>query len=324
MTSTPVLSIIIVSYNTRADTLGCLATLWPNSISGRVEVVVVDNGSTDGTLKAIENAYPEVVRVGAGGNLGFARAVNLGVAHSTGRQILLLNPDTQVLPGSLEAMLAFAQAHPEYGMYGGRTLRPNGEVDPSSCWGEPTLWSLASYALGLTTMFKHSPFFDPESLGRWQRNSVREVPIITGCLLLISRADFDRVGGMDERFFLYGEDVEFSARARAAGLRPVVVPEAVIIHAVGGSTASSGTKMAMVLAGKTTVLTLSWSPARARAGVVLLQAGALLRHALGTAAGRSNGTWSVVWHLRRDWRDGYPRAKETLFGLAPGENFPAA
>jgi N-acetylglucosaminyl-diphospho-decaprenol L-rhamnosyltransferase len=311
------LSIVIVSYNTRAQTLECLATLWPNTLAGPLEVVVVDNGSSDGSLEAIRAAFPQVVTVDAGDNVGFARGVNLGVAHSTGEKILLLNPDTKVLAGSLEAMMGFAAEHPEYGMYGGKTLRPTGEVEPSSCWGEPTLWSTTSYALGLSTAFKRSTIFDPESLGRWQRDSVREIPIITGCLLLISRIDFDRVGGMDERFFLYGEDAEFSVRARRKGLRPVLVPDAVIIHEVGGSTSNSGKKMAMVMAGKATLFRLAWTPPRARVGIALLQAGAFLRHALGTASGRKNGTWSVVWHTRRDWRDGYPRARRTLFGLDP-------
>lgn len=317
MTPPASLSIIIVSFNTRDQTLECLATLWPNDLTGTLEVVVVDNGSNDGSLHAIRQEFPQVVAVDAGGNVGFARGVNLGVAASSGEQILLLNPDTKVLPGSLEAMVSFAAEHPEYGMYGGKTLRPTGEVDPSSCWGEPTLWSTTSYALGLSTAFKRSPVFDPESLGSWQRDTVREIPIVTGCLLLMGRADFDRIGGMDERFFLYGEDAEFSVRARRNGLRPVLVPDAVIIHEVGGSTSNSGRKMAMVMAGKATLFRLAWSPLRARLGILLLQAGALLRHTLGSLAGTKNGTWTEVWRSRRKWRDGYPRARQSLFGLDP-------
>jgi GT2 family glycosyltransferase len=178
-----------------------------------------------------------------------------------------------------------------------------------------TLWSLTSFALGLTTIFKRSSIFDPESLGSWERDSVREVPIITGCLLLTSRADWDRLGGMDERYFLYGEDADFSRRAREAGLRPVIVPEATIVHAVGGSTASSGRKMSMVMAGKATLLLTSWNPVAARVGVALLQAGAGLRALPDVVRRRDGGTWHHVWRVRRDWRIGYPEAKRTLFGL---------
>ncbi|WP_219995803.1 hypothetical protein, partial [Schumannella sp. 10F1B-5-1] len=105
--------------------------------------------------------------------------------------ILLLNPDTLVRRGSIAALVAFADEHPEYRVYGGRTLRPDGGLDPSSCWGEPTAWSLICFATGLSTVFHRTRLFDPESLGRWQRDTVREVPVITGCLLLISRADWD-------------------------------------------------------------------------------------------------------------------------------------
>ena len=246
----------------------------------------------------------------AGANLGFAAGVNLGVANSTSPLVVLLNPDTEVLPGAIDALVAFARTHPEHGLYGGRTLRPDGTTDPSSCWGEMTLWSLTSFALGLSTVFKRSRFFDPESLGAWERDSVREVPIITGCLLLASREDWDLLDGMDERFFLYGEDADFSRRARERGLRPVVVPEATIVHAVGGSTASSGRKMCMVMAGKATFLHTSWRPLPRTIGLALLQIGP------GRALRRCAATWGrATCGDATDWRAGYPAAKAALFGI---------
>ena len=306
------LAIVIVSYNTRDETLRCLDSVAAN-LPADTEVVVVDNGSTDGSGAAIRRRHPSVIVDEAGENLGFARGVNRGVARSSAEWILLLNPDTVVLPGSLESLLAFAAAHPEHGVFGGRTLRPDGSTDPSSCWGAPSLWSLTCFALGLTTAFRRSRVFDPESLGRWDRDSVRVVPIITGCLLLISRANWDRLGGMDERFFLYGEDADFSHRARAAGLSAVIVPDAVIVHAVGGSTGSWGLKMCMVMAGKSTLLRLDWPRAKARVGLALLGTGAALRAALERMTGRE-GTWTVVWRRRRDWLPGYPAARAAIFG----------
>ena len=311
------LSVVIVSFNTREETLSCLESLVREAPDG-TEVVVVDNGSADRTADSIRARFPEVVVDEAGENLGFAKGVNRGVAQAGGEHILLLNPDTVVLPHSIQNLADFADAHPEYGLYGGRTLRPVGGVDPSSCWGAPSLWSLVCFALGLSTALKRSRWFDPESLGTWERDSVRVVPIVTGCLLLMTRESWDSLGGMDETFFLYGEDAEFSIRATRAGLRPVIVPAAEIVHAVGGSTAtagaSSGVKMTMVMAGKTTLLRKVWSPWRAAVGLRLLLAGVAVRAGAERAL-RRPGTWGTVWTRRRDWFPGYPAARRTLFGL---------
>ena len=307
------LSIIVVSFNTRHATLACIESALAHSPEG-TEIILVDNGSIDGSAQAVREGYPSVVVDEAGENLGFAKGVNRGVAQSNGRYILLLNPDTIVYEGSLEKLLAFAQSHPEYGVYGGRTLHRDGSVNSKSCWGAPTLWSLTCFALGLSTAFRGSRMFDPESLGQWQRDTVREVPIVSGCLLLMRRDRWDALGGMDEAFFLYGEDAEFCIRASRHGLRSVIVPDAAILHDVGGSTSNNGNRMSMVMAGKTTMLRRSWSMSRARIGIELLQMGAWLRSTLERMTGR-RGTWSTVWARRADWVPGYPAARATLFGL---------
>ena len=309
-------AVLIVSYNTRERTLECVRSVLAHPPAPATEIVVVDNDSADGSADAIELEFPNVTVHRSGGNLGFARAVNLGAAVTTSDYLLLLNPDAVARPGALSALLTFARAHPEHGVYGGRTFREDGELDPSSCWGAPTLWSLACFALGLSTAFAGSAVFDPESLGRWQRDTVREVPIVTGCLLLVTRADFFSIGGMDERFFLYGEDAEFSLRAARAGMRPVIVPDAAIVHAVGASTGARGRKMTMVLAGKVTLLRSAWSPTRARLGVGMLVAGVRLRAALETLTRRRDRMWTHAWEHRADWLPGYPAARRLIFGLA--------
>jgi N-acetylglucosaminyl-diphospho-decaprenol L-rhamnosyltransferase len=310
----PRLSIVVVNYNTREATSACLASVLETTVGLDVEIIVVDNGSIDGSAAALRERFPSVVVLEAGENLGFARGVNLGARAATGTWLLLLNPDTISLPGSLEALVGFAETHPQYGVFGGRTLRPDGSVDPSSCWGAPTVWSLTTFATMLSTAFKRSRVFDPESLGAWDRDSVREVPIITGCLLLIRRSEWERLGGLDEEFFLYGEDSEFSLRAGREGLRRVIVPDAVIVHAVGGSSDPGGAKGCMVLAGKVTYLRRTWSPTRARIGVGLLVAGVGVRAGLERMSGRSRAPWSTVWRRRADWVEGYPKAEATLFG----------
>lgn len=313
----PLISIIIVSYNTREDSLRCLKSIAEHGGLDH-ESIVVDNGSVDHSVDAIRESFPDVTVIEAGENLGFARAVNRGARAARGRYLLLFNPDAILLPGSLEELLSFAERHPSNGLYGGRNLTATGENDLSSCWGAPSLWSLFCFATALSTAFPRSRVFDPESLGRWARDSVREVPVITGSLLLVSRVDWDRLGGMDERFFLYGDDAEFSIRARREGYRPVIVPAATIIHDKGGSTAGTGVKMNMVMAGKATLLFVIWGPISSRIGVLLLQAGAGLRALMETLSKRpaSRRTWTAVWRRRRAWRTGYPDALEPLFNIS--------
>lgn len=313
--------IIVVSYKTRDKTLACLKSIYAQANTDRVRVIVVDNDSGDGSSEAIRETFPQAQVVDSGSNMGFAQAVNLGADQCEEDYILLLNPDALLLPGSLNALLDFAGAHPQYGVYGGRIVDGDGVTDPRSCWGAPTLWSLACFATGVSTAFPRSRLLNPESLGRWPRNSVREVPVVTGCLLLVRRSDFLAVGGMDPRYFLYSEDVEFCLRAKRFGLSSVVVPEAVIRHEGGAASRDNGgSKMCMVMAGKATMLRATWPPAKGQLGVQLIKCGAGLRAALERLSGRKRRMWTEVWGRRSAWEQGYPRACTLLFG-APGGHF---
>src|SRR5204862_7187826 len=122
-----------------------------------------------------------------------------------------------------------------------------GAVDPKSCWGAPTLWSLVCFASGLSTLFPRTRLFDPESLGRWPRDTEQEVDIVTGCLLLTRRNVWDELGGFDERFWVYGEDADFCLRAAGRGWRPAITPRATVVHVVGASSASEYDKKDLVL-----------------------------------------------------------------------------
>ncbi|MCZ2803685.1 glycosyltransferase family 2 protein [Modestobacter sp. VKM Ac-2983] len=305
-------SVVVVSYESAADLPACLDSIDASaSAMVRPQVVVVDNASSDGSAELVESRYPEVRLVRAPGNLGFARAVNLGAAAADGEFVLLLNPDATLRPGALEALVSFALDRPEHGLYGGRVVLPDGTNDPSSCWGEMSLWSLACFATGLSTLLARNRWFDPESLGRWERDSVREVPVITGCLLLVQRAEWEALGGMDETFWLYGEDADLSRSARRKGLRPVVVPEAEIWHTKGASSAGSS-KMPLVMAGRATLIRRRWRRPAQALGLALLTAGAALRAAIGRLTGRGAGDWLRVWETRALWRRGYPDARRLV------------
>ena len=315
-------SVVVVSYNSARDLPACLdsvAASTPTS-AGSVEVVVVDNASSDGSADLVRSRYPGARVVDAGANLGFAAAVNRGVAHSSGELLVLLNPDAVLLPGSLEALVGFARDHPEHGLYGGRVVTEDGSNDPSSCWGAMTLWSLLCFATGLSTALPRHPLLDPETLGRWERDTVREVPVLTGCLVLAPRAVWDALGGLDEAYWLYGEDADLSLTAWQRGWRPVVVPEAEILHSKGGSSTTSA-KTPLVLAGRATLLRRRWSPPARTAGLALLTAGVGLRAALARLTGRGGADWRRSWATRRLWLQGYPRARELASALpspAPG------
>jgi N-acetylglucosaminyl-diphospho-decaprenol L-rhamnosyltransferase len=298
-------SVLVVSYETRELTLQCLESLLASTVALRLQVVVVDNASRDGSAAAVAAQFPAVELVALDENVGFARAVNLAAGRAEGRHVLLLNPDTVVPAGTVDALVAFAEAHPEHGIVGGRTLRADGSLDPSSCWGAPTPWSLLCFAVGASTLFRGSRVFDPESLGPWPRDSVRTVDVVTGCLLLVGRDLWRRLDGFDPRYFMYGEDVDLCLRARRLGFWPAITPEATITHLVGASSATSGEKRQLVLTGKATLLHKHWGPVGGPVGVGLLVAGVGLRAAVAAVRGRPD-QWSHTWRRRRAWARGYP------------------
>jgi N-acetylglucosaminyl-diphospho-decaprenol L-rhamnosyltransferase len=300
----PDISVVIVSYKVPELLRACLASLEREADGCSYEVIVVENASGDGTAELVRDEFPAVRLIALEQNIGFAAGSNLGARAAVGEYLLLLNPDTELVGNTLGALLTFARAHPQAGLVGGRTLRPDGELDPGSCWGAQTLWSLVCFASGLSSLFRGSRLFNPESLAGWSRDSAREVDIVTGCLCLMPRAVWEQLDGFDESFFMYGEDADLATRARKRGYSPAITPEAVILHHVGASSLSAD-KREMNLRCRVALARKHWTPARATAAVALLQAGTGVR-ALGAAVtGRPSSPWPAVWRRRRDWRGGY-------------------
>ncbi|HXV34302.1 MAG TPA: glycosyltransferase family 2 protein [Gaiellaceae bacterium] len=297
----PDVSILIVTYRCRDAARACLASLR-DTVDVPHEIVVLDNASGDGTVEMVREEFPDVRLIASEENLGFALGCNRAAEAARGEYLLLLNPDTEAHEGAVANLLAFARAHPEHGLYGGRTLDPDGSVNPGSCWGAPTLWSLFCFATLLTSAFKRTRLFDPESLGGWKRDTVREVDIVTGCLLLAPRTLWEELGGFDTRFFMYGEDADLSLRAAALGYRPAITPDAVVTHEIGVSSAAREDKLMLLFRGKATLLRKHWRGPRLRLGLGLLVAGVRLRSRI------SGGPWTQVWQNRADWLAGYPEA----------------
>lgn len=300
-------SVVVVTYNAAEWTGRCLdALLGPGRPARSLQVVVVDNNSDEPTREQLRRRAGSIDLVQLEENIGFGRACNLGVARSTGRWVLLLNPDAVVRPRAVDALVDHLEERPSRGLVGGRTLRPDGSVDPSSCWAAPTLWSWFCFAIGLSSVFRRSPLFDPESMGNWQRDSVREVDIVTGCLLLSRRATWDELGGFDPDFFMYGEDADLSRRARLAGFRPSITPAAVAVHAVGASSSSRVSKQRLLLTGKATLARRQWNGRRQALGLGLLQGGIGLRAAGEAIRRRPDRTWRTLWSERDSWSQGWP------------------
>lgn len=311
-------TIVVVSYNTRELTLACLDSLQRELEAHRrlsAEVLVADNASSDGSADAIaaHPLQPRLMRLQE--NVGFAAANNLLVPHATGRYVLLLNPDTVVLHGALSRLLAFAAAKPHAGIWGGRTLFADGSLNPASCWGRMTVWNLFCRAAGLTAMFRHTTLFNGETYGGWQRNTVRHVDIVSGCLLLVTRELWDKLGGFDPQFFMYGEDADLCLRAGRFGARPMITPDATIIHLGGASERARVAKMEKLLAAKALLIERHWSKPMVAVGHALLASWPLTRWLALSAAslGRSDAarTWHQIWSARGTWVRGYAKPGAT-------------
>lgn len=307
----PEVTVIMVSYNTRELTLTAIETLLRNGGDVSMRVVIWDNASADGSADAIAQRFPDLDLIRSPDNIGFAAANNRIAESVTSEWILLLNPDTETHANAVENVLRFAKDHPEAGIVGGRTVFPDGSLNIASCWNQMTIWSLFCSAAGLSRLFSNSLLFNHEGIGGWKRDSVREVDIVVGCFFLLRTELWHRLGGFDLRYFMYGEESDMCLRARKLGFRPMITPDAQIMHLVGASMNKREDKVVKVLRSKATLIRDHWSRSAAPVGVALLWLWVALRRlGSGVAAPFSRDKtkarrWEAIWRQRRDWLGGY-------------------
>lgn len=303
----PEVTVIIVSYNTRDLTLRAVETLLESSPGLAMKVVVFDNASHDGSAEAVAAAFPQVDVIANPENIGFARANNLVAQQADTPWLCLLNPDTETHPHAIRNLLAFAKAHPQAGIVGGRTVFPDGSLNPASCWRKIGVWSLLTQITGLSRMFPHSNLFNYEAIGGWNRDSVREVDIVVGCFLAIPTELWRKLGGFNPRYFMYGEDADLSLRARAMGFRPMITPDAQIMHLVGASTKRHADKVCAVMRAKATLVRDHWARPMVPVGLFLMWAWALARRiaAAFTRSPEQRARLIQIWRQRRDWLAGF-------------------
>jgi GT2 family glycosyltransferase len=230
------ISVVIVGWNAKRYLELCLESLASAPPRRSMEILVVDNASSDGSSEMVQAKFPNVKLIRSKENLGFSRGNNLAIRQAKGRYIALVNPDVIVFPGCLDSLVNFLEQNPKVGNVGPRVLNPDMTMQ-STCRRAPTLWNNFCMATGLAARFKASRFFAGEHMFYFSHDRTLPVDVLVGCFSMIRRAAFDEVGLLDENLFMYGDDVDWCRRCWKAGWQVVFYPGAQAIHDRGKITA---------------------------------------------------------------------------------------
>lgn len=220
----PEVSIIIVSWNSREYLIGCLMSLYEEDLPW-AEIIVVDNGSSDGSPEAVEELFPEVTLIRSDENLGFAKANNVGIMASSGKYVCLMNSDVVVLGGCLEALKGRMDSDTSAGLVSPKVLNPDMTLQPT-CRRFPSIKGALLSAIGL------------DSRNYMPHDGLQEAEAVSGCFMLVRRDAIDQAGLLDERFFFYAEDKDWCRRIKNSGWKIIYLPEAKAVH-YGGSSSSA-------------------------------------------------------------------------------------
>lgn len=230
------LSIIIVNYNVKDLLRRCLSSIFGFQKDVNFEVMVIDNNSEDQSTKMVSEKFPQVKLLENKRNLGFSAACNQGIRKSRGRYILLLNPDTEFVSGGITEMIKFMDSHTRVGICGPQMIDSQGKIH-FSCRSFPSyLTAVSSGQSILNRLFPRNPLSRKYLLKDQDQSQKREVDWVSGSCLLTKREVFEKIGPLDELFFMYVEDVDFCYRAKNAGFWVHYFPEVAVIHHIGKST----------------------------------------------------------------------------------------
>jgi hypothetical protein len=230
------LSIIIVNYKTKDLTLQTLDSVFKaEPPPGKMEVILVDNASNDGTVSAVRNRFPQVKIIVNQKNLGFAGANNQGMRQAKGRFVLLLNSDTIIQKDTLVKMVKFMTDNLQVGLATCRVELFHGGIDPASHRGFPTPWAALTYYLGLEKLFPRSKLFSQYHQGWKDLTKTHEIDSPVGAFFFLRRQALRQVGLLDEAFFMYGEDIDLAYRIKQAGWQVIYTPITKITHLKGAS-----------------------------------------------------------------------------------------
>jgi N-acetylglucosaminyl-diphospho-decaprenol L-rhamnosyltransferase len=230
------LTVIIVSWNVRELLRRCLCSLTPAlaSLKGGSEIIVVDNASTDGSPEMIATEFPGVQLIRNADNRGFTAASNQGLAMSQGRTLLLLNPDTEVVGEAVATMVDYIETHPHVGALGPQLRYPDGSLQ-SSRRRFPTLATALVESTVLQEWWRDNRILRRYTMADTPDDAVQPVDWVVGACLMVRRAAFEQVGGLDEGFFMYSEEMDWCYRIKDAGWEVIYLPTATVIHHEGKS-----------------------------------------------------------------------------------------
>lgn len=230
------LSVVIVNWNVREPLKECLESIFKTSRDMELEVIVVDNNSSDGSVEMVKEKFPSVVLIENNRNSGFGAANNQGIRISKGEYILILNPDTVIFPNLLQRMTVFLDQNSDAGAVGPKILNPDGSIQFECARNFPT--PLTEFFV-LSTLYKRFPgskIFGKYLMSYWDHNDQREVELLSGACALIRKKVFDEVGLFDEGFFMYTEETDLFYRIKKQGWKIYFLPSAQITHFWGKST----------------------------------------------------------------------------------------
>ncbi|RNC79316.1 MAG: glycosyltransferase [Balneola sp.] len=235
-TQSPDITIVVVNYKVKEYILNLLSSI--NKAQGKLvlQIIVVDNNSQDDSIEFLQSRFPDVTYISNTENLGFGKANNQAIEVAEGKYALIINPDTLVSEDTLSELIKHMEANPDCGAAGCKILNPDGSFAPESKRSVPTIWSSFTKVTGLSTLFPKSKFFSEYYLDWLDENEKSKVPVLSGSFMFWRTELLKELGGFDERFFMYGEDIDLCYRVQDTEYHIDYLPTTSIIHYKGEST----------------------------------------------------------------------------------------
>lgn len=229
-------SVCIVSWNTKDLLSNCIKTIKEKTFGVSYEIIIVDNASADGSSEMVRERFLDCKLIESRRNLGFAKGNNLAVKGASGKYILYLNPDTEVVTNAIGGIFSFLENNNDYGAAGCKLTDPNGNIQYTCAAAFPTPFNTLCSLLLLDKVFPRSRFFTSRELSYWNHEDSRSIECLSGACLMVRRDIVEKLGGFDENVFMYSEDLDLCYRILKAGWNIYYLATEVIIHNEGAST----------------------------------------------------------------------------------------